>query len=290
VLSRKNMVQHAQGIIATDLPLSVIFYTNIVELCNKDRYEGWIERYGGIGNKMSFLNVYITDEYKLTVEIDAPDTLAGGIDSAITIKVMYGGEPIENAVVNLSTEQEAFAFTPSTGTTDINGSFKSIIKVPAVSAQLTLNATLTVAKPNYAVYKKTLQFTINPPKFNVELKSSKKCINSTEKVIVTVYVNYYGTPVSDATVNLTSDFDATITPLVNTTNKDGYAEFEFTADVDVYTVFTITATVEKSGYLTSASTITIGVEPRYEGIGFEFLLVLTAVAVAVFIRKIKKLK
>jgi ABC-type transport system substrate-binding protein len=54
---RRELVFEMQELIADELPYIPLYARNVVEVVRSDRFSGWIEMPGGIGNLWSFLNV-----------------------------------------------------------------------------------------------------------------------------------------------------------------------------------------------------------------------------------------
>jgi len=121
---------------------------------------------------------------------------------------------------------------------------------------LEINIVIAAAKSGYLDGQGLASLTVEPKVLVVQISPSSAVVNSEMPSNVTVRVVYDGSPVSDATVILSSVFSGpcgSFSPTSATTDVNGECTFVFTApQVTTPTNVTITATATKTGYANGA--------------------------------------
>jgi outer membrane protein assembly factor BamB len=87
--------------------------------------------------------------------------LNSAAQSAITVHVIDGANPVQGANVNLTTDNGGI-FSPQNGTTDSNGNFTSIFNAPTVTTQINCRITAEANKTGYSNGSGYVDITINP--------------------------------------------------------------------------------------------------------------------------------
>jgi outer membrane protein assembly factor BamB len=98
------------------------------------------------------LNVNITSHFS---------ELNSAAQSAITVHVTDGTNPVQGATVNLDSDNGGI-FSPLSGITDANGDFKSIFNAPTVTTQIICRITAEANKIGYNNGSEYVDVTINP--------------------------------------------------------------------------------------------------------------------------------
>jgi outer membrane protein assembly factor BamB len=98
------------------------------------------------------LNVEVTSHFS---------TLNSAAQSLITVHVTNGTNPVQDAIVNLRTDNGGM-FSPQSGTTDINGNFTSIFNAPTMTTQIICRITTQANKTGYNNGSGYVDITIKP--------------------------------------------------------------------------------------------------------------------------------
>jgi parallel beta-helix repeat protein len=202
----------------------------------------------------------------LVVELAATPAVVNTEETSdVVVYVTYHGTPISGANVTMSSVYGAFS--PETGTTNINGRADFVFTAPQTAIQLHVNITATAAKADYADGEGQLELTINPTPLDVQAVAAPLIVESEARSTITVRVTCDATPVADAVVAVSSDGGGHFSADTGTTDADGMCVFTFTAPQTSTQLFVnITVTATKIGYLEAESQISVTVNPR-RGIG-----------------------
>ncbi|UCD95922.1 MAG: right-handed parallel beta-helix repeat-containing protein [Candidatus Bathyarchaeota archaeon] len=162
--------------------------------------------------------------------------------------VTYNDEPVENAVVTLSSDNGG-SFVPPSLLTDENGEAEFTYMAPQTLIPLNATITVSVEKVGYINGEFTKVITVEPKVLTVEITTDPNVIYYEPTANVTVHVTHGTQPVPSVTVELSADYGS-LSPTKASTNLEGYATFEFTAPSDSSPLtVTLSAQCTKTGYL-----------------------------------------
>ena len=185
--------------------------------------------------------------------------VGSGRQVSITVHATSGTSPVENANIALFPIVGG-SFTPSSGSTNSTGYFTATFSAPNVTLITNVRITATASKSNYADGSDYEYLMVLPPLL-VQVTPHPQRIKSEATSNLAVHVTYSGTPVSDATVIMSSDGGGSFNQETGTTNEDGDCTFAFTAPhTATHLNLTITATATKSGYINGQGQTKITVE------------------------------
>ncbi len=118
--------------------------------------------FGAITLNLGLLSMNASGEGSLEVEVTSHfSILNSAAQSAITVHITDGTNPVQGANVNLTTDNGGL-FSPQSGTTDINGNFTSIFNAPTVTTQMICRITAQANKTGYNNGSGFVDITINP--------------------------------------------------------------------------------------------------------------------------------
>ncbi|MDH5779541.1 MAG: right-handed parallel beta-helix repeat-containing protein, partial [Candidatus Bathyarchaeota archaeon] len=226
----------------------------------------------------------------LVVELAATPTIVNTEETSdVVAYVTYHETPISGAIVTMSSAYGAFS--PETGTTNVNGRADFVFTAPQTAIQLHVNITATAAKANYTDGEGQLELTINPTPLDVQAAADPLIVESEAGSTITVRVTCDATPITDAVVAVSSDGGGHFSADTGTTDSDGMCVFSFTAPQTSTQLFVnITITATKIGYLEAESRIIVTVNPR-RGIGLPLTtIIIIAVLISVVVVVIVLLK
>jgi hypothetical protein len=232
----------------------------------------------------------------LAVEVFAvPNAIKRGETAEVTVYVKSNGQPVEDAVVDVSSDSGSLSTT--TGTTNPNGTVSFVFTAPQTAILLDVNITATATKSGYIEGEGQTMVTVYPSTLNVQMEVSATTIKSGETATVTVHVidEEDATPIANASVTVSSSHGNFLV-MSKTTDPEGSCAFVFnspqtTAQLSVI----ITANVTKNGYMDEGSQTTITVTPKIaeaEG-GWPIttiLLIIIPIAIVVIVAVLIKLK
>ena len=207
-------------------------------------------------------HMYLTVLPLLSVEVTAdPVSMESEATSEVTTHVMYGGQPVADAVVTIWSDGGG-NFSATTGTTDLNGTCVFIFTAPKTTELLNITITATATKAGYAGGEGQTEIAIEPKILAVKLTADPTTVDSEEFSHVTVRVTYDKRPISDVNVALSSDY-GTLSPETGTTNSNGTVTFAFTAPEALTQLnVTITAIATRAGYVDGEGQLIITVNPK----------------------------
>ena len=228
----------------------------------------------------------------LIVELVATPTVVNTEETSdMTVYVTYHGTPISGANVTMSSVYGAFS--PETGTTNLNGRADFVFTAPQTAIQLYVNVTATAAKAGYADGEGQVRLTINPTPLDVQAAADPLIVESEAGSTITVRVTCDATPIADAVVAVSSDGGGHFSADTGTTDSDGMCVFSFTAPQTPTQLFVnITVTATKIGYLEAESRLIVTVNPR-RGIGLPLttlLIIGVLISVVVVVIVLLKMK
>jgi hypothetical protein len=158
---------------------------------------------------------------------------------------LFSSQPTVGTVC--STLTIPFGQTQATGTLTVTNTPGSTTITAQASSYTTGQGTVTT----YIIDFLPLQITATPDQTSMQ---------NAQKTNVTVYVTADDNPLTGATIKFTSDNSGSFTPSVD--QENGYYKTVFTApSFSKATTCTITATVSKTGYVTSQASTQITVQP-----------------------------
>lgn len=208
--------------------------------------------------------VYIKILPPTNVQINVYPTNISSQDSAtVTVYVANSlGEPIPGANIDLSSDNGTLL--ESTGTTDANGTASFNFTAPLTLSTVNVTLMANAESTNYARGYGQTTITVQPKTLNLELNASPPTIVSEANSTITVRVTYSSTPISNATITVSSDAGGNFSTIV-ATDSEGYSEFIYTApqtttQEGINATLSVTAT--KSEFADGQNSITIFVKPK----------------------------
>lgn len=229
----------------------------------------------------------------LAVQVTAkPSVTVSEAKVNVTVHVEYETVPILGANVTVTAENGSFSIP--TGLTDASGNVTFVFTAPQVNEQSTIIITVRATNVGYADGEGQLEITVSPRTFNIEIEVSPSIVESEETATVIVHVTCKedATPVTDATVTVSSTNGAFLV-MTNTTNSKGTCTLVFNAPrATAQLTVTINATATKNGYESGQSQTQITVNPTPGG-GLPLitiLLILIPVIAIVIVAVLIKLK
>jgi hypothetical protein len=187
------------------------------------------------------------------------ERIYSGATTNVAISVAYSGVPVSAANVTVSSNSTG-RFGQTIGVTNANGTCTFVFTAPQTSTQLEINIVATATKSGYLDGQGQALLTIQPKVFLVQVMPSPAVINSEMSSNITVKVVYAASPISNATVILSSDKGGSFSSTNRTTGANGECVFTFTSpQVITPTNITITAIATKIGYAQAANHTIIAV-------------------------------
>jgi hypothetical protein len=232
----------------------------------------------------------------LSVEIFVvPDVIKSAETAEVTVYVKSNGQPIGDAVVEMTSDSGSLSST--TGTTHPNGTVSFVFTPPQTTLMVKVNITATATKSGYMDGEGQTMVTVNPKILNVQMEVSTTTIKSEDTATVTVNVvgEEDATPIADASVTMLSNY-GNFSVMSKTTDSEGSCTFVFNAPQTTSQLSVIiTANVTKNGYMDGGNQTTITVTPKIaeaEG-GWPIttiLLIIIPIAIVVIVVVLVKLK
>ncbi|MEW5761345.1 MAG: Ig-like domain-containing protein, partial [Candidatus Thermoplasmatota archaeon] len=170
--------------------------------------------------------------------------------SNFDIRVTDGKAPVSNATLALYSN--CGGLSPSSGTTDENGSFKGLFIAPSVEFETMCRITARAEKTDYIDGYAYADIIVTPPtkkQLFVRLKAEPEVVNSSELSTITLYVHdEKGEAIESANVTLSTE-QGSFYNNNGTTNIDGKFQTVFIAPiVEAQTVTRVDARATKDGY------------------------------------------
>jgi hypothetical protein len=202
-------------------------------------------------------------ELNLQVSVE-PKLIISENTTIITANVAYNSNPISEANVTISSDAGG-TFSNATQTTDENGAAQFIYTAPQLTTPqyLTVTLNVTASKAGYVNGQTQATLTVLPKTLIVDVDAEPNATVSEANVSVSVHVTYsYDmSPLSEATVTVTSDSGGTFSNATAQTDDNGIAVFVFKAPpTNAPMNISISALVEKTGYVSEQNQTTIKVE------------------------------
>ncbi len=188
----------------------------------------------------------------------SPDPVVAGGTSQVTVHVTSaGGTPVSGASVSLSAADGSL--NPTTGTTDMNGDFKSTYTAPGTDGTYKISA--TASKTDYTSGSGSDQIAVNPlPQLlSISVAESPDPVNAGGTSRVMVHVTAGGTSASGASVSV-SVTGGNLNPTTGTADTNGDFKSTYTAP-DTEGTYKILVTASKTGYTDGAGSDQITVSP-----------------------------
>jgi hypothetical protein len=232
------------------------------------------------------LSGYVTSENSTLVAVK-PKALSVEITSEsnatysekmlnITFRVQYQGRPIQDANVEITSENA----NTVKGFTGTDGKVVIAFKTPEVNEQTNISITTIVNAEGYLEYRSLLEMAVMPRTFNVQMTAPT--VQSEEIATVTLLVKCAedSTPVNGTTVTILS-FDGSYA--TRNTDPEGTCIFEFaTPKTSSDLTLTLMANVTKNGYASGMSQTTITVTaPKSEGWPLTMVLLIAVIPIVI---------
>jgi len=200
---------------------------------------------------------YLLVQPPLTASVTSnPNIIKSEATASVSVRVMYSDEPLSGASVTILSNSSG-GFDRTIGVTDANGTCTFVFTAPQTSTQIGVNIIATATEGGYLSGQGQALLTIEPKVLLVQISPSSALINSEMSSNVTVRVVYGVSPVSNATViisSLSSVSGGSFSRTNATTDANGECRFVFTApQITTPTNVTIIANATKTGYAQGAN-------------------------------------
>ena len=300
-----DLIKRAQGVLAFDRPYDVLYFRTNIEAYRSDKFTNWtVGAAGTIFSYWSWLGIHqpppdplrITSSIQTAVKTDKTAKLIATVREP-------DGDVLQGATVEAyvaATDGDfvlgATVSNHVTGTTDLNGQFKVTYQPPTLVKNDTQRTMFIYAKATHADYPEsrnaTITIVVHPPggKFlsmTVNLLGGDLVEEGRPTLMRVKITDQDENPVYDASVVISSNPPAEITPSSGTTDTNGFINgvenIEFIApavDDDQDHLITITATLADHEPTDRNFTMTVAAKVTDTGGDFPWLIVGAGIAVA----------
>jgi parallel beta-helix repeat protein len=193
-----------------------------------------------------------------------------------TVYVTYNSNPVENAMVALTSDNGG-TLTPQSASTDEDGWIQFTYQAPQTFTQLSVTLTATITKIGYWSGSDQVQLSVVPKILTVDVVANPTTVDSEDSASITVHVSSEGIAVENATVTVSSDVTGEFSNSTGLTDINGDLQMIFTAPQTPDMIgITISAVASKSGYVNGQNQTSLTVNPAGgQGAGTVFGLSLT---------------
>jgi uncharacterized GH25 family protein len=198
----------------------------------------------------------------LNIEISNDPLIVNSEETAtITVRVTGGsGQPVSNASLILTVDNGNLS--ANTGLTDVNGSALFYFTAPYTLSPMTVTIAAAAQRTGFTDGYSQKIINVEQRTLTVEVTPSLHSIISEGTTNVAVKVIYNNSPVSNATVEVTSD-TGSFNTTTGTTSSSGVVTFVFNAPQTTSEIYaTITATASKDRYIGGENQTTIDITPK----------------------------
>ncbi len=244
------------------------------------------------GSDYKYIEVLPTLSVQVTVE---PTKIKSEETATATVLVTHNEQPIAEASVTISSDSGNFSAT--NGITGSIGNATFIFSAPQTTTLLNITITASAEKIGYIGGQKQTSLAVEPKVLAVELTVEPSTLTSEAGTQLIAHVTYEGTPISNVTVNVSSNSGGNFSATTGITDSNGNAVFAFTApQVDMQLNLTITVSAAKTGYASgeNQTVITVNPEPVPEIVGglpmTTILIILIPIVIVVIFAVLIKLK
>lgn len=205
---------------------------------------------GDVLGSCSFTLILVATPVNLKISMsESPDPVVSKGSSQVTVHVTTtGGLSVSGASVSVTAKDGTLS--PKSGTTDVNGDFKTAYTAPSIDALSFVDKiSATVSKSGFGVDSVEDSITVKPL-LVISISESPDIVVSEVSSQVTIHVTTrYGHSVSGASVSL-STTGGRLTPKTGTSDANGDFKTTYTAPtVTTPTTYTISAVASKSGFM-----------------------------------------
>jgi parallel beta-helix repeat protein len=237
---------------------------------------------------------YLVIQPPLMVNVSpSPDRIKSEANASVSVDVTYNGLPVSGANVTVWSNSTG-SFDRNIGVTDTNGTCTFVFTAPQTTSLFEIDIAATATKSGYLGGQGEALLSVEPKVLVVQVSPSSAVVNSEMPSNVTVRVVYDGSPISNATVILSSDKGGSFSPTNATTDANGECTFVFTApQTNVELPIVIVANATKFGYVSEKGETTITVTAEAAGGGWSvltILLIIIPIIIAVVVVILIKLK
>ncbi|MGD8564781.1 MAG: right-handed parallel beta-helix repeat-containing protein [Candidatus Bathyarchaeota archaeon] len=239
------------------------------------------------------ITISVQDLPMFYVNIDlSSETVDEGDDVSVTVYVNDGNQSIDAAYLELyAIGSNGSSFV--TGYTNSTGHFTTVFTSPFVT-EITVLRIVATASKNGFTDASDYEYLLVSPSFTVQVLAERSLISSAETILVWVYVESNGQPVPEALVSMEWN-DGFYSHPQGLTDSMGVFTTNFTAPrTSVPVSIDITASAQKTGYVTTNGQVTV--EVQAEGMTTPFLslttilLILIPVIIAIVVFLLFKFK
>jgi parallel beta-helix repeat protein len=178
-----------------------------------------------------------------------------------TVHVTYNSNPVENAIVTLTSDNGG-TLTPQSASTDVDGWLQFTYQAPQTFTELNVKLTATITKIGYWSGSDQAQLTVEPRILVVDVVANPTEIDSEDTASITVHVSSDGVAVANATVTVTSDVTGDFSNSTGLTDYNGDLQMMFTAPQTPNLIgITISATASMTGYVNGQNQTSLTVNP-----------------------------
>ncbi len=147
---RRDIGYQLQDAIAEDVPYSVLYYKDVLEVYN-NHLTGWVPRYGSVFNRESVMNLRYREDVDYELDLSVPKSVNGGKDATFTAYVSdrNTGDPVPRATVRFYVDDGDFS--PKEVMTDMQGMAELTYHAPEMESvtEVKVSATLVVEGVDY---------------------------------------------------------------------------------------------------------------------------------------------
>lgn len=214
------------------------------------------------------------------------DSTYSGGQLNVTVKVGYGGNPIENANVTLSAMNGTFA--PTIGVTDKNGNATFTFTAPEVADETNITISAIGTKDGYI--QNTDQFNVTVKLRTFAISVSPATVQSGQTQVITIHVTCKEdlTVTEGAIVTIAFENGQQIS---NVTDATGTGTFLVNVPSTSANIINMTVTATRIGYVQKVSQITLNAVPQEAGFPWLLILIIAIpVAIVVIIVVLIKMK
>ena len=220
-----------------------------------------MDDFGAISTNNPTATIYVQNLSSLHVNVHTSGhAVYEGEQILVTVHVTNETASIENASIKMISLNGG-DFTDSIGDTNSTGYFTTVFTAPDVAYTTNIRIIATASKNGYADGS-DYKYLESLPSLTVQITADPATVKSEEKTQITVYVKSDEQTVSNAAVSVSAS-NGNLSTTTGTTNSDGLFLLDFTAPQTITLLsISITASAEKTGYMSSTGQAVITVEPK----------------------------
>jgi hypothetical protein len=220
-----------------------------------------MDDFGAISNMATVGITCVEGLAPLTVSL-IPSSSAIGSGEQLSVSALLTSATSAVANASVTFYPTGGDMTSSSGLTNSTGYFTTTFLAPNVAQTTNIRMTVSGSMAGYWDSSDYKYLTIVPI-LSVQLTANPESIMTEKSSNATAYVTSNGTPVSGATVNMSST-NGSFAQGTGVTNDQGICTLNFTAPLtETPLIVNITATATESGYIPSQGQTSLTIEPKW---------------------------